>query len=63
MILQTEAVVIVKTSHLSLNPGGPPYKSDRDARGLVVEIVDFGLTWEVWDGKSLGVHKEIFKKF
>ena len=44
MILQTEAVVIVKTSHLSLNTGGLPYKSDRDARRLFVEIVDFGLT-------------------
>ena len=44
MILQTEAVVIVKTSHFSLNPGGLSYKSDRDARCFVVEIVDFGLT-------------------
>ena len=56
MILQTEAVLIVKTSHLSLNTGGLPYKSDRDARRLFVEIVDFGLTWEVRDGKSPGVH-------
>ena len=46
----------------TLFKSGGPYKSDRDARRFVVEIVDFGLTWEVRDGKSPGA-LSIYSKF